>query len=181
MQQVRGKEWRLIAIPTNVLAHIVGNRGDSRRECNRPAKEIVGSTSCASKSSRGTLAKKCLINTTPRDRLSIGRAARACVTCVRVRKRTPAFCQRRALIPSCTRRPFVSPFFPSVFSRSSILSPLSSPFSTNTHTHTHAGRHARTCVLSTRKSYVYHSTAASPIYPLFTHHSFDDSTLILAM
>lgn len=61
------------------------------------------------------------------------------------------------------RRPFVSAFFPSVSSRS-IVPPTRSSLLlyTGTRTRVYTRAYARTCVLSTRKSYVYHSTAAFP-------------------
>lgn len=92
--------------------------------------------------------------------LSIGRDPAAYVRArVRVRKRAPVFCQRRALIPSSTP-PFRFCLFPFgflAFYRSTYpLLPLT------IYIHMHIYAHARTCVLSTRKSCVYHSTAAFP-------------------
>lgn len=88
----------------------------------------------------------------------------ACLrTCVRVRKRASVFCQRRALIPSCTP-PFRFCLFPfgflALYRSTYPLLPLS--IHTCTYTHMYKRAHARTCVLSTRKSCVYHSTAAFP-------------------
>jgi hypothetical protein len=144
------------------------------RRVNVIGAEIVGSTILfvylrSRESSRGVRYKK-MINKYD---------CRSSEACVRVRKRAPAFCQRRALIPSYTPPFRVSTFSPSV--PSCVLSSSRSIYSTRTHLYISA--HARICVLSTRKSCVYHSTAVFSTLPLslslslfyltlLTHHLF---------